>query len=52
MKLRDVSLKAKVSKNMGRIMHDTTKPKGMSTREFAMEQLLELSQKIANAQVF
>lgn len=48
MKLKDVDFKAEVLKNMGRIMHDTTKLEGM----FAMDQLLELSQKIFNAQVF
>jgi hypothetical protein len=48
MKLKDVDFKAEVLKNMGRIMHDITKLEGM----FAMDQLLELSQKIFNTQVF
>jgi hypothetical protein len=52
MKLRDVGLKAENLKNMGHIMHDTTKLEGMSMKEFATKQLLELSQKIPNAQVF
>jgi hypothetical protein len=52
MNLWDVGLQVEVLKNMGCIMHEIAKPKGMSMREFVIEQLMELSQKIPHAQFF
>jgi hypothetical protein len=37
---------------MGHIMHDIVKPNRMSMKEFVIEQLMELWQKILHAQVF
>jgi hypothetical protein len=43
---------AKVLKNMGRIMHDTTQPHGKTPLEFIMEELLKLMERISDVQTF
>jgi hypothetical protein len=47
-----VVVRAKVLKNMGRVMHDIAQPHGKTPLEFIMEELLKLMERISDAQTF
>ncbi len=51
-KIKDVVVRAKVLKNMGRIMHDTMQPNGKTPLEFTKEELLKLMETILDVQAF